>query len=166
MTPFQFTRTGFVLLGTYFVLAGLASAVGIVFALQDLESGRGLGWRMLSAALPTVLLTSIPGWVLIAKSGALADRIWPDEDEGLSSSTSAQDLARIGVALLGLYFVTSGVASVIGGLTLILSSRSNPMLAEFSFLYQVAAHGVASMLFGGLLFFQAHRLARLLIQRA
>ncbi len=170
MTPLQLTRTGFVLIGTYFMLTGLVSpmagALSMVLASQDPELSMEFGWKWLAFALPTLLFIAVPGAVLIWKSGQLAERVWPVADEETTPSISAKEVARIGIGLLGLYFVIEGLTGMVGGLAMIVILRSTPLLSELSFLYRPLVHGAASTLFGFLLFFKAHRLAGFLTRRA
>ena len=166
MTPFQLTRTGFVLLGTYFVLTGLVSplvsAVGYASASRDSEYGGELGWGLLSYALPTLLLMALPGAILIGKSRQLAERLWPIDDAEPTVSVAAEDAARIAVSLLGLYFAIGGLGNAIAGLALFFGTTPDTLMSAT---YVNLGHGTARILFGVLLFFQAPSLARFLTHR-
>ena len=164
MTSFQLTRTGFVLLGTYFVLTGLVSplvsAVGTELAFRDSELGGDIGWGHLAYALPILLVMAAPGVALIWASRLLAGRLWPGAEDEAPSSFSAEDAACLGIALLGLYFA-------IGGLTIFLGFGATAlMFGEGLLANKLVASGVPGLLIGVLLFFQAHRLARFLTHRA
>lgn len=168
MTPFQLTRTGFVLLGTYFVLTGLVSpmvsafgtAFGTALALRDSGLEGDFGWELWASALPVLAVMAVPGVVLIAASRKLAERLWPVAEEQAPASISTDDAACLGIALLGLYFAIGGLLMILGSCATALMSGESP------FPNQLAARGAASFLVGGLLFFRAHGLARFLTRRA
>ena len=154
----QLARLGFILLGLGLILEPLSMA-GSQFleARPGNLSIEGLGF----AAGWWAIFGLVPGLLLCAKSGLLAQALFPEGDQDATLDTRA--LITAGVVVLGAYFIVTGLAVAGGaGAMLILTAAQFPQLTGSA--VGSVLTGLLEVVVGAVLVMRARRVTRFLFR--
>jgi len=134
-------RVGLFLLGAYLVVSSLANATGL-FTQQPIilrDSGASFDSTILviefvSGVLTVIVFGLIPGAFIISRSSQWADSWFPTTHPETPIALRRGDVYAVGLALLGIHFVVSGLGSLLAGVitTLFLAVSSTGSLERVS----------------------------------
>ena len=151
-------RLGFILLGSYGLVAGLRS-VGHMLAQGNLQGAADPGTYLSVVVLVGLVLDLGPSALLLAFNRRLADLIF--RDRPADDQPTAPALFSAGVAVLGLYLVVIGLAGLVGSVASFVFAgglRENP-----HFVYNVSsgsASSAAYLILGSAVYYYGPRMAQ------
>ncbi len=130
MTGNALARACFVLFGAYLIVSFFDGLVGTIMSMMESHARIGMeiqsefidpyesfleyfAFALLTGAVSGLLFQIAPGYFLISRSRDWANRLVPPADEA-ASYIEFTALLRVGLTLLGYYFLIFGLGSLLG----------------------------------------------------